>query len=134
MRSKISQIIGVAIDVDFSEGELPEIYNAVEVPKPDGTKLVLEVQQHLGEDRVRCISMDSTDGLVRGTKAYDTGSPITVPVGKEVLGRLMNVVGEPIDQLGPIETETRYPIHHSAPELSELATVTEILETGIRAC
>ena len=74
---KISQIIGVAIDVDFSEGELPEIYNAVEVPKPDGTKLVLEVQQHLGEDRVRCISMDSTDGLVRGTKAYDTGSPIT---------------------------------------------------------
>ena len=131
-QGKISQIIGVAVDVDFSEGQLPEIYNAVEVPKPDGSKLILEVQQHLGEDRVRCISMDSTDGLVRGMPAYDTGNPITVPVGKEVLGRLINVTGEPIDQLGAIETETRYPIHRDAPALSELATSTEILETGIK--
>jgi F-type H+-transporting ATPase subunit beta len=132
-QGKISQVIGVAVDVDFSAGELPEIYNAIEVPKPDGTKLILEVQQHLGEDRVRCVSMDSTDGLVRGMPAYDTGNAITVPVGKEVLGRLINVVGEPIDELGPIETEKRYPIHRPVPELSELATSTEMLETGIKA-
>jgi len=132
-QGKISQVIGVAVDVDFSAGELPEIYNAIEVPKPDGTKLILEVQQHLGEDRVRCVSMDSTDGLVRGMPAYDTGNAITVPVGKEVLGRLINVVGEPIDELGPIETEKRYPIHRPVPELSELATTTEMLETGIKA-
>jgi len=131
-QGKISQIIGVAVDVDFSEGQLPEIFNAVEVSKPDGTKLVLEVQQHLGENRVRCVSMDSTDGLMRGTAAHDTGNPITVPVGQEVLGRLINVVGEPIDQLGPVETEKRYPIHREAPELDELSTTTEILETGIK--
>ncbi|MBM3235892.1 F0F1 ATP synthase subunit beta [Candidatus Poribacteria bacterium] len=132
-QGRISQVIGVAVDVDFSAGELPEIYNAIEVPKPDGTKLILEVQQHLGEDRVRCVSMDSTDGLVRGMPAYDTGNAITVPVGKEVLGRLINVVGEPIDELGPIEAEKRYPIHRPVPDLSELATTTEMLETGIKA-
>jgi len=130
---KISQIIGAVVDVDFPEGELPGIYNALEVPRPDGTRLILEVEQHLGENGVRCVAMDSTDGLVRGMKAIDTGGPISVPVGERVLGRLMNVVGEPIDELGPIETTTRLPIHRPAPNYEDLETASEVLETGIKA-
>lgn len=128
---KIVQIIGVAIDVEFAEGQLPEIHNAIEVPR-DGSKLILEVQQHLGQDKVRCVAMDSTDGLVRGMKAYDTEQPITMPVGEEVLGRLLNVTGGQIDNLGPIETKKRYPIHRPAPDYEELETTSEMLETGLK--
>ncbi len=131
-KGKVVQIIGAVVDIEFAEGELPSIYNAVEIPRADGSRLVLEVQQHLGEDRVRCIAMDSTDGLRRGMVAYDTGGPITVPVGPQVLGRLMNVVGDPIDNAGPIQAEKRYPIHRPAPEYQELETRTEIFETGIK--
>ena len=132
-QGKISQVIGVAVDVDFSEtGRLPAIYNAIEVPREDESRLILEVQRHLGDDQVRCVSMDSTDGLRRGVPAYDTGQPITVPVGPEVLGRLMNVTGEMIDGMGPVETEKRSPIHRPAPEFEQLETATEMLETGIK--
>jgi len=132
----IVQIIGVVLDVDFSGGKLPEIYTALEIPRTntDGTEniLIAEVQQHLGEDRVRAVAMDTTDGLVRGMRVNDTGSPITVPVGPEVLGRLINVTGDTIDELGPLITKKRFPIHRQAPKLEELTTNKEILETGIK--
>ncbi|RKY66293.1 MAG: F0F1 ATP synthase subunit beta, partial [Candidatus Latescibacterota bacterium] len=125
-------VIGPVVDVAFSDGELPSIYSALEVKRNDGSKLVLEVQQHIGEDTVRCVAMDSTDGLVRGMEVEDTGGPITVPVGPGTLGRLMNVVGEPIDELGPIEAEERWPIHRPPPSISEQSVSNEILETGIK--
>ncbi|RKY61637.1 MAG: F0F1 ATP synthase subunit beta, partial [Candidatus Latescibacterota bacterium] len=125
---KITQVIGPVVDVTFSDGELPEIHSALEVTRSDGSKLVLEVQQHIGEDVVRCVAMDSTDGLVRGMEARDTGGPITVPVGPGTLGRLMNVVGEPIDELGPIEAEERWPIHRPPPSIVEQSVSNEILE------
>jgi F-type H+/Na+-transporting ATPase subunit beta len=132
----IVQIIGVVLDVDFSGGKLPEIYSALRIPRrnTDGTDdvLIAEVQQHLGQDRVRAVAMDTTDGLVRGMKAIDTLGPITVPVGPEVLGRLINVTGDTIDELGDLNTKKRYPIHRPAPKLEELTTNKEILETGIK--
>jgi F-type H+-transporting ATPase subunit beta len=129
---RIVQVLGAVVDADFSGGELPSILNALEVTRPDGTRLVLEVAQHLGESRVRTIAMDSTDGLVRGTPVKDTGQPITVPVGPAVLGRLIDVVGEPIDGLGPIESQIRYPIHRPAPPHQDLSTQTEMFETGMK--
>ena len=129
---RITRVIGPVVDVAFSDGELPSIYSALEVKRNDGSKLVLEVQQHIGEDTVRCVAMDSTDGLVRGMEVEDTGGPITVPVGPGTLGRLMNVVGEPIDELGPIEAEERWPIHRPPPSISEQSVSNEILETGIK--
>ena len=131
-KGKISQIIGPVVDVEFNEGELPAIYNAVKVRREDGSDLVLEVQQHLGENIVRCVAMDSTDGLIRRMEALDTGDLITVPVGPEVLGRLINVIGEPIDKLGEVKTTKRYPIHRAAPRYVDLSTTSEILETGIK--
>ena len=131
-KGKISQIIGPVVDIEFNEGELPAIYNAVKIKREDGSDLVLEVQQHLGENIVRCVAMDSTDGMVRGTEAIDTGDSITVPVGPEVLGRLINVIGDPIDKLGEVKTSKRYPIHRSAPRYEDLSTASEILETGIK--
>jgi len=132
-QGKISQVIGVAVDVDFSEtGTLPAIYNAIEIPREDGSRLVLEVQKHLGDDQVRCIAMDSTDGLKRGILAHDMGEPITVPVGTEVLGRLINVIGDTIDGMEPIAVAERSPIHRPAPEFEELETATEMLETGMK--
>jgi F-type H+-transporting ATPase subunit beta len=132
----IEQIIGVVLDVDFSEGKLPEIYHALNIPRktPDGAEnvLVAEVQQHLGEDRVRAVAMDTTDGLVRGMKAVDTGKPIEISVGPEVLGRLIDVIGNPIDGLGELKTKIKYPIHRPAPALEDLTTNKEILETGIK--
>lgn len=128
----VKQIIGPVVDIEFEVGKLPEIYNAININRGDDTPLVLEVQQHLGENIVRCVAMDSTDGMTRGTEALDTGGPITVPVGPEVLGRLVNVVGIPIDEIGPINTKERYPIHRPAPEYEDLSTETEILETGIK--
>ena len=107
----VKQVIGPVVDVQFPEGHLPKIYNALKINREDGSVLVLEVQQHLGENLVRSVSMDSTDGLVRGTEVVDTGQPITVPSGPGVLGRLINVVGEPIDEQGPIDARISLPIH-----------------------
>ncbi len=131
-KGHIVQIIGVVVDVVFPEGHLPEIFNALEIPRDDDTPIVLEVEQHLGEDRVRTVAMDSTDGLTRGTEVLDTGNPISVPVGQDVLGRIINVTGDPIDGQGPIEVEDRRPIHQPAPALEELATQDDMLETGIK--
>ena len=126
----ISQVIGAVVDVKF-EGKLPDILNALETDN-NGNRLVLEVAQHLGENTVRTIAMDSTEGLVRGQKVADLGEPIMVPVGPETLGRIMNVVGEPIDERGPVETATKMPIHAPAPDFVDQSTESEILVTGIK--
>jgi F-type H+-transporting ATPase subunit beta len=126
----ISQITGAVVDVKF-EGELPAILNALEVDNK-GKRLVLEVAQHLGESIVRTIAMDTTDGLVRGQKATDTGSPISMPVGPGVLGRIMNVIGEPVDERGPINAKEHYPIHRQAPAFADQSTAAEIFVTGIK--
>ena len=131
-QGKVLEIVGARVDLDFSEGKLPDILNAVEVERADGTKLVLEVQQHLGENRVRAVAMDTTDGLVRGTLATDRAEPITVPVGDEVLGRVFDVTGQPIDEAGAVEARERYPIHRHPPPPDQLSTVSEMLETGIK--
>ena len=128
----VTQVIGPVVDIQFPEGQLPAIYSAAHINREDGSLLVLEVQQHLGENIVRSVAMDSTDGLVRGTEAVDTGQPIAVPAGPEVLGRLINVIGDPIDELGPIETKQKLPIHRDAPDFEDLSTETEVLETGIK--
>ena len=127
---KITQVIGAVVDVKFDE-DLPPILNALEVDN-NGTRLVLEIAQHLGENTVRCIAMDATEGLVRNMDAVDTGAPITVPVGPETLGRIINVVGDAIDEKKPIKSKKSYPIHRPAPEFIEQATESEILETGIK--
>ena len=127
---KITQVIGAVVDVKFDEN-LPPILNALEVDN-NGTRLVLEVAQHLGENTVRCIAMDATEGLVRNMDAIDTGAPITVPVGPETLGRIINVVGDAIDEKKPIKSKKSYPIHRPAPEFVEQATESEILEPGIK--
>jgi len=127
---RVSQVLGAVVDVQF-DGELPFILNALNT-SIDQRKLVLEVAQELGEKTVRCIAMDSTDGLVRGQEVEDTGESITVPVGPETLGRIMNVIGEPIDERGPVETKLRYPIHRNAPSFEDQATSAEILVTGIK--
>ena len=131
-QGQVLEIVGARVDLDFSEGKLPDILNAVEVERADGTKLVLEVQQHLGENRVRAVAMDTTDGLVRGTLATDREEPITVPVGDEVLGRVFDVTGQPIDEAGDVEAKQRYPIHRHPPPPDQLSTVSEMLETGIK--
>src|SRR5712675_370213 len=127
---KITQVIGAVVDVHF-EGELPSILNALHVDNA-GRTLVLEVAQHLGENTVRTIAMDTTDGLVRGAEVADTGSPIMMPVGPETLGRILNVIGEPVDERGPVITKQRSPIHRSAPEFIDQSTEAEILVTGIK--
>ena len=133
---KIVQIIGPVVDIDFSGSKLPEIMHAVKIPRKniDGVEdeLVVEVQQQLGEDRVRTVAMDSTDGLVRGMNAFDTGAPIMVPVGPEVLGRLINITGSGIDGLPPIAAKRQYPIHKPAPSFDQLTTKKEMFETGIK--
>lgn len=132
----IVQVIGPVVDIDFEDGYLPKIYNAIKIPRNNlegkEEELVVEVQQHLGENRVRAVAMDTTDGLVRGMKAYDTGEPITVPVGPETLGRLINVIGEGIDGLGEIKAKKRYTIHRHAPKFDKLTTKQEMFETGIK--
>ena len=129
-KGSISQIMGAVVDVHF-EGELPAILNALETDN-HGTRLVLEVAQHLGESNVRCIAMDTTEGLVRGQEVSDTGAGILVPVGPEMLGRIINVVGDPIDERGPVVTKAKNPIHASAPDFVDQSTESEILETGIK--
>ena len=130
LTGKISQVLGAVVDIKF-EGELPAILNALEVDN-SGNRLILEVAQHLGENVVRTIAMDTTDGLVRGQSATDTGSPISMPVGPETLGRIMNVIGEPVDERGEIVTKRRYPIHRPAPKFVDQSTETEVLVTGIK--
>ena len=127
---KIKQVLGAVVDVSFDEA-LPQILDAL-VIKHEGKDLVLEVAQHLGENTVRTIAMDSTDGLIRGQEVLDTGNPISVPVGPETLGRILNVVGEPVDERGPLKTKLKSPIHRSAPEFTDQSTETEILVTGIK--
>jgi F-type H+-transporting ATPase subunit beta len=134
---KVTEVIGPVVDVEFAKDELPAIYNAIEIvsdgfASPQPIHIISEVQYHLGENRVRTISMHPTDGLVRGMQARDTGGPITVPVGREVLGRLINVIGDPVDNLGPIHEKKRYPIHRPAPPLDEQDTRLELFETGIK--
>ncbi len=128
----IKQIVGVVMDIAFPEGELPPIYQALKISREGQPDLILEVQQHLGDRMVRVVAMDNTDGLQRGQEVLDTGSPITIPVGPATLGRLISVIGEPVDGLGEIQTDTRYPIHRPAPQLEELETKTQMLETGIK--
>ena len=129
---KLTQIIGAVLDIKFPEGKLPEINDAINVPLADGKKLVVEVSQHLGDDTVRCIAMGPTDGLVRGMEAQATGGPISVPVGEATLGRMFNVLGEPIDEKPAPEGVQYDPIHRKAPKFEEQSTETEILETGIK--
>src|SRR3989441_6512889 len=133
----VVQVAGPAVDVQFTESAMPPIYEALKVVDegfqvPTAINVILEVQQHLGEGRVRCIAMQPTDGMVRGMKAIDQGGPISVPVGSGTLGRVMNVIGEPVDQLGPIEYKERLPIHRPAPAFDEQATTAEMFETGVK--
>ena len=136
---RITQVIGPVVDCEFEPGHLPAIYSAIKVPGKEYTdifsytkELTLEVAQHLGENRVRCIALASTDGLVRGQRVIDTGGPITVPVGRATLGRILNVIGEPVDKLGPVHAEKFYPIHREPPSFEEQATEVAMLETGIK--
>ena len=130
-RGRIVQVMGPVVDVEFPPDQLPEIYNGLEIPR-DGGKLVVEVQNHLGNDWVRTVAMDSTDGLRRGMEVIDTGVPITMPVGPNTLGRIFNVLGEPIDHLGPVEAADRRPIHRLAPPFEEQVTEPEFFETGLK--
>ncbi len=136
LKGKIIQIIGPVVDIEFDGTHLPKIYNAIRIPRTstEGKKedLIVEVQQHLGEDRVRTVAMDSTDGLVRGMDSFDTGKPISVPVGPATLGRLINVIGDGIDGLGEIKAEKRYPIHRPAPAFKNLITNAQMFETGLK--
>ncbi len=134
---RVIQVSGPAVDVQFPEASMPAIYQALrvvsdgfDVPKP--MSVVLEVQQHLGEGRVRCVAMEATDGLVRGMKAIDMGGPISVPVGRETLGRVLNVIGEPVDELGPVKAKVHMPIHRAAPAFDEQAITEEMFETGVK--
>src|SRR3989304_7774288 len=130
-KGKIAQVIGTVVDVEFPPDELPGLYSAVGITV-DGKKIVLEVQQHIGNNWVRCLALAPTDGLMRGMEALDTGAPIKVPVGQGTLGRLFNVFGEPLDNLGEVKAEERWPIHRAPPPLSEQKTTTEMLETGLK--
>ncbi len=128
----ITQIIGAVLDIRFQEGALPEIYDAIRITTKEGEKLIVEVAQHLGDDTVRCIAMGPTDGLVRGMEAVSTGSPIAVPVGEATLGRMFNVLGDPIDEKAPPKVKEYHPIHRKAPAFEEQSTQAEMLETGIK--
>src|SRR5262249_41355398 len=132
---KVTQIIGSTFDVEFPEEHLPAIYNAIKVDADvKGTKIHLtgEVQQHLGGGRVRCVALGSTDGMVRGMEVVDTGGPVTVRVGEATLGRVFNLLGEPIDNRGPVNAKEFWPIHRDAPAVTDLSTKTEVFETGIK--
>jgi F-type H+-transporting ATPase subunit beta len=130
-KGEVTQVIGSVVDIGFPPGELPALFNAIEIPR-DGSKLVLEVQGHIGNNWVRCLSLTPTDGLERGATAIDTGAPITVPVGKSTLGRLFDVTGQPLDNLGEVKGEDYWPIHRKPPPFDEQETTTQTLETGIK--
>ena len=127
----VTRVIGPVVDVQFPSGRLPDIYHAIEIPL-EGRKVVIETVQQLGDNSVRCVALFSTDGISRGCRAFDTGHPVTVPVGEATLGRMFNVIGEPIDGKGPVETAERLPIHRDPPAFTDVAPATEILETGIK--
>ncbi len=130
-KGHVAQVIGTVVDIEFPPDELPTLHNAIEIPQ-DGEKLVLEVQQHIGNNWARCLALVPTDGLERGAEAIDTGVPVSVPVGPATLGRLFNVFGEPIDGLGPVDAEDHWPIHRPPPSLQEQETTTAMLETGLK--
>ncbi len=130
-KGKVAAVIGTVVDIEFPPDELPALYSAIEIPT-DGDKIVLETQEHVGNNWVRCLSLSSTDGLERGAEAIDTGAPLTVPVGKATLGRLFNVMGEPIDNLGPVKAKERWPIHRPPPSFEDQETTTQVLETGLK--
>jgi F-type H+-transporting ATPase subunit beta len=130
-KGKVAQIIGTVVDIEFPPDALPAINNAIEIPT-NGDKIILETQQHVGNNWVRCLAMSPTDGLARGAEAIDTGAPISVPVGHSTLGRLFNILGEPLDNLGPVEASERWPIHRAAPAFQDQETSTEMLETGLK--
>jgi len=130
-KGKVVQVIGTVVDIEFPPDELPELFNAIEITR-DGSKIVLEAQEHVGNNWVRCLSFSPTDGLGRGAEAIDTGAPLSVPVGRPTLGRLFNVMGEPLDNLGPVKAEEKWSIHRTPPTLEEQETTTEILETGLK--
>ena len=130
-KGRVVQVMGPVVDVEFPGGDLPDIYHAIAIPR-NGGQLIAEVQQHLGNDWVRCVAMDATDGLRRGMEVINTGKPISVPVGTSTLGRIFNVLGEPIDNAGPVEAEQYYPIHRPAPSFEEQVTKPEFLETGLK--
>lgn len=132
LKGRVVQIMGSVVDVEFPEGQLPAIYEALEIEREGEAPLVLEVEKHLGNNWVRCVAMDTTDGLQRGVEAVATGNPIMVPVGHPTLGRIFNVLGRPVDEKGPVNSEVYYPIHRPAPAFSEQSTRTEIFETGIK--
>jgi F-type H+/Na+-transporting ATPase subunit beta len=134
---KVIQVAGPAVDLQFPEGNLPAIYTAIKITSegfdvPEPMDIVVEVMQHLGEGRLRCVSMQPTEGLVRGFKAISLGAPITIPVGRETLGRVLNVLGEPVDERGPVNATSFLPIHREAPVLEEQSTDLEMFETGIK--
>ena len=138
IKGRISQIIGPVIDVYFdtegleAEKVLPKIHDALRIARPDGRDLIVEVQQHIGEDTVRCVAMDNTDGLQRGLEAKPLGSPITMPAGEQIKGRMLNVIGQPIDGMRQLDMKGAYPIHREAPKFEELSTQKEVLTTGIK--
>ncbi len=129
---RIVQILGGVVDVEFPAEQLPEIFEAIDVPREGMSSMVLEVQKHLGNHWVRTVAMDATDGLQRGAPVFSTGAPIYVPVGPETLGRVFNVLGRPVDNLGPVDTRLRYPIHRAAPDFTDQSTRVEVFETGIK--
>ena len=130
-KGKVAQVIGTVVDIEFPPDELPALYSAIEITT-DGGKIVLEAQDHIGNNWVRCLALSSTDGLGRGVEAIDTGAALSVPVGKATLGRLFNVMGEPIDNLGAVEATERWPIHRPPPSFQEQETTTQMLETGLK--
>ncbi|OGO08772.1 MAG: F0F1 ATP synthase subunit beta [Chloroflexi bacterium RBG_13_60_13] len=130
-KGRVAQVIGTVVDIEFPSEELPALYNAIEIAR-DGEKMVLEVQSHMGNNWVRCLSMNPTEGLARGVEAVDTGVPISVPVGNATLGRLFNVTGEPLDNLGAVRAEERWPIHRTPPAFDQQETSTQMLETGLK--
>jgi F-type H+-transporting ATPase subunit beta len=137
VEGRVVQVAGPTIEIEFPEGHIPKIFNAIRITSegydvPTKIDITAEVAQHIGEGRVRTIAMEATDGLVRGMKAYDTGAPITIPVGKQTLGRVLNVLGQPVDNMGPVNTEKHFPIHRSAPTFAEQASELEMFETGIK--
>ncbi len=130
-KGKVAQVLGTVVDIEFPPDELPPLFNAIEIPI-DGDKIVLEVQQHVGNNWVRCLAMSPTDGLERGAEAIDTGASLSVPVGRATLGRLFNVMGEPLDDLGPVDAEEHWPIHRDPPSFQDQETSTQMLETGLK--
>jgi F-type H+-transporting ATPase subunit beta len=134
---KVISVSGPAVDIQFEEGHMPAIYQALHIVgdgfvTPTPIDVIVEVQQHLGEGRVRCVAMVATEGMVRGMKAIDTGAMITVPVGRETLGRVLNVLGQPVDELGPVNAKVHMPIHRKAPAFDEQSTSEEMFETGVK--